>query len=277
MSKFVLFILSHGRPHCRDTYDMLRRCGYTGKIMVVIDNEDNTADEYKKEFGEENVYIFDKPAIAKRIDSMNNFDDRRSPLFVRNAFWDIAKELHYDYYCEMDDDYYYFGHRRITGAKRTSRLDTVFQYFVEFLLNTPTKTIAFSQGGDHIGGFNDKIILKRKAMNSFFCITDRPFDWKGLMNDDVNTYVYHGIQGDLFFTFNPFQLDQGDTQQNKGGITELYLDAGTYVKSFYTVMLAPSCTKVKQMGRFSMRLHHAIDWKYCTPCIVSEKFRKADN
>ena len=38
---------------------------------------------------------------------------------------------------------------------------------VDFYKSTNIKTIAFSQGGDHIGGFSG-IKLKRKAMNSFY-------------------------------------------------------------------------------------------------------------
>lgn len=43
-------------------------------------------------------------------------------------------------------------------------------------------------------------------------------------------------------------------------MTELYLDAGTYVKSFYTVMYCPSCVVVSAMGTAHRRLHHHIKW-----------------
>lgn len=41
---------------------------------------------------------------------------------------------------------------------------------------------------------------------------------------------------------------QMQTQKNAGGMTETYLESGTYLKSFYSVMYAPSCVKLNTMG-----------------------------
>jgi hypothetical protein len=46
MSDFVVFILTNGRPDNVHTARSLRNHGYTGKIIVVIDDEDKTAEEY---------------------------------------------------------------------------------------------------------------------------------------------------------------------------------------------------------------------------------------
>ena len=43
-------------------------------------------------------------------------------------------------------------------------------------------------------------------------------------------------------------LNQKQTQKNKGGMTDIYMSQGTYVKSFYTVMMMPSSVKVGVMG-----------------------------
>jgi len=278
-SKFVIFILSHGRPHKRDTYDQLRSCGYTGRIIIVCDNEDETIEEYYKEYGRENIYIFDKPLVAKSVDSMNNFGKRNAILFARNACFQIARELGYEYFQELDDDYYYFGHRRKERGKKTICYNLVVKWFVEFLLNTPNnvKTIAFAQGGDHIGGYDESLIYKRKAMNSFFCLVDRKINFVGILNEDVNAYVGDGSRGDLFLTFMPFKLDQDDTQANKGGISDMYLDVGTYVKSFYTIMIAPSSVKIALMSSKYKRLHHKIDYKRAVPCIIGEEYKKTPN
>ena len=278
MTKFVVFILSHGRASfCKEnTYNILRSCGYTGKVIIVCDNEDTTIEEYYKEFGKDNVYVFDKEKEARQVDELNNFNNRKCDIFARNAMWNIAKELGYMYFQQLDDDYYYFGHRRIEGAKKTLCYSLVAKWFVEFLLNTPdyVKTIAFAQGGDHIGGYDENILYKRKAMNSFFCLTSRPFKFIGTFNGDVNTYTSLNIQGNLFLTFLSFDLSQADTQQATGGAAELYKSFGTYVKSFTTVMIAPSCVQVRMMGDKYYRLHHNIKWGRCTPKIVSEEYKK---
>lgn len=75
---------------------------------------------------------------------------------------------------------------------------------------------------------------------------------------------------------NPVLIDeQGVTQQNKGGLTDIYLTLGTYVKSFYSVMVEPSCVKVALMGVRNKRLHHQIKWNACTPKIMRESVKNA--
>ena len=61
---FVAMILSHGRPNNVYTYKTLRNYGYTGDIIIVVDNEDKTIDEYKKNF--DNVVVFNKQKIPFR-------------------------------------------------------------------------------------------------------------------------------------------------------------------------------------------------------------------
>ena len=86
---FAVFILSHGRPENVVTYNSLKRCGYTGKIYIIIDNEDKKIDEYKKIFGEK-VIVFDKKKVSKTFDEFDNLSDRRSVVYARNASFEIA-------------------------------------------------------------------------------------------------------------------------------------------------------------------------------------------
>lgn len=271
---FCAFILSHGRAANVITYDLLRRCGYTGRIIIVIDNEDSMCDEYKAHYGDD-VVVFNKPFISNTFDTMDNFENRKSIVFARNACFNIAKELGYKYFVELDDDYYYFGIRQPNErACFIKDLDRIFTLVVEYLKSTNITSIAFAQGGDHIGGFDGNVLVKRKAMNSFFCCVDKPFDFVGRINEDVNTYVSLGKTGHIFLTIMSLQLDQNDTQKNAGGMTDIYIDNGTYVKSFYTVIVNPSCVCVKSMGVSSKRLHHSISWDNAVPCIVSEEYKK---
>ena len=76
------------------------------------------------------------------------------------------------------------------------------------------------------------------------------------------------------FTIANVMINQGTTQANAGGMTEVYLDSGTYVKSFYTIMVAPSCTRISTMGNKFKRIHHKILWDKCTPKILNEKYKK---
>lgn len=280
--RFAVFILTHGRPNKVITYNTLRRQGYTGDVYIIIDNEDKTADEYRKRFGDK-VIVFDKAVIAQTFDEGDNFNDRRAVIYARNASFKIAEDLGLDYFLQLDDDYQYFSFKFTPGLVYTSdkmvrNLDRLFATILEYYKAIPALAIATAQNGDFFGGAEgtnaERLRLKRKAMNTFFCSTHRPFQFFGRINEDVNTYVTLGNRGGLFLTFFNATIYQPATQQTAGGMTELYLDAGTYVKTFYSVMYAPSCVKVYQTGYVHHRIHHKIKWADAVPRILSEEQRK---
>lgn len=79
-------------------------------------------------------------------------------------------------------------------------IDDGFDMLLDYFNSAPMLTLAIGQGGDYIGGekatrFNDGIQPMRKAMNSFICSVDRPFQFVGRINEDVNTYVLLGSRG----------------------------------------------------------------------------------
>lgn len=49
---FAVFILTHGRANNVKTVQTLERCGFTGKWFVVIDNEDDQEEDYRRIFGD---------------------------------------------------------------------------------------------------------------------------------------------------------------------------------------------------------------------------------
>ena len=279
---FVAFILTHGRPDKVYTVEALKNAGYTGRIVLVIDNEDKTADQYYEKFGKENVVMFDKLKKSKEFDTIDIGRDRRAIVYARNACFDIAKDLGYKYFLELDDDYTNFRQRFVKdngqfGSWYLKDFDAVVDCMIEFLETSGALTVAFAQTGDFIGGSGSKVFkdkLARKAMNSFFCKTDNKFDFIGRINEDVNTYVNLGSKGHLFFTVSDMSLDQTQTQANSGGMTELYLNAGTYVKSFFTVISNPSSVKLYTVGSSHKRIHHSIDWDNAVPKIISSYYKK---
>lgn len=282
MDKFCVFILTHGRPNKVVTYDTLRKNGYDGPIVLIIDNEDETADQYFAKFGRDNVVVFDKKEVAKEVDVFDNLDNMQAVVFARNACFDIAERLGYKYFLQLDDDYTSFKYRinnlqehpkSCPNMRKT--LGKMIYAVLEYYKKIPVTSIALSQGGDWFGGesqFGKPV--KRKAMNTFFCSTDRRFKFFGRINEDVNSYVFLGSQGDIFFTLPHVQVDQFQTQSNSKGLTDIYLLLGTYIKSYYTVMCSPSSTVINMMGRTERRLHHRIDWDSAVPKIIDEKYKK---
>jgi len=277
---FAVFILTHGRPNDVITIQALKDSNYTGKTYIIIDNEDSQADEYRKVFGKEMVIQFDKAAIGKTFDIADTRTDRRATVYARNAAFQIARNLGLDYHMQLDDDYKTFMYRLVKDNELKGviirQLDQVIDAMIKFLEDTNATTVAMAQGGDYIGGvqgFYQKPLM-RKAMNSWLFRTERPLTFIGRMNDDVNTYLTQGKVGKLFFQISNIMLNQLSTQSNAGGNTEAYKAYGTYVKSFYSVMAAPSCCKIDLMGKTNKRLHHKINWNHAIPKILDEKFKK---
>jgi hypothetical protein len=278
---FAAFILTNGRPDNVKTYLTLRKAGYTGKIYLIVDDQDSTKTQYKEKYGKE-VIVFDKDAIARTFDEGDNFNDKRAIIYARNASFEIAENLGIKHFIQLDDDYssfyYRFDNDMEYSPKGIKRLDVIFESLVCFLINSKASSIAMAQGGDFIGGgqssFSKSITLKRKAMNSFVCSTDNPFQFVGRINEDVNSYTRLASAGLLLFTTNQVSLSQVSTQSSSGGMTELYLDSGTYVKSFYSVMYHPSSVTIKMMGQSHRRLHHSVNWKNTVPLILRESLKK---
>ena len=280
---FAVFILSHGRAENVITFNTLRKSGYTGDIYIIVDDEDKQLSEYKRIYGDK-VIVFSKKEMDGHFDIGDNHDDRRVVVYARNKCHDIAKSLGIEYFLELDDDYDVFSFRKEENGGLHQRkihkgINELFDEMCDFVDVTGAHAIAFAQGGDYIGGVGSKLWkdqIMRKCMNSFFCKTDRPFQFYGRINEDTTMYTVLGQKGFIFFTIADVMVNQKQTQINKGGLTDIYLDMGTYYKSFFSVMYSPSCVKVSSMGDTFRRIHHKVLWNYCTPKIIDQKYKKAN-
>lgn len=281
---FAVFILTHGRPDRQHTLRALKKGNYTGKVYLVIDDEDETEDAYRAKYGDM-IIQFCKAEIAATLDSADLSTDRRTIVYARNACFRIARDLGLRYFLELDDDYNDFSFRYdrngLFASTVCKQLDRLFEAMLEFLDTSGAITVAFAQNGDFVGGLKSngnhawQKKIWRKAMNTFFCRVDRPFKFVGRINEDVNTYTLLGNQGKLLMTACYVAIQQKETQTNKGGMTDVYLESGTYVKSFYTVIFSPQATRVMRMGGDTEhRIHHRIEWDLCVPKILNERWRK---
>lgn len=279
---FAAFVLTHGRAGRVKTVRTLRRQGYTGRIVVLIDDEDDEAEDYMAEFNE--VEVFCKEDYVKSCDTMCPTSDRRRGviLYARNAAQDVARRLGIRYIVELDDDYVDFEFRQKSGKKLAVQpandLDGLFAAFVEFLRDSGVKTVALSQGGDLLGGakgvLGKGLMWERKAMNSFFIDVESPVEFVGAVNEDVNTYTLGGGTGDVFLTYMPTSLVQTTTQKSRGGMSGEYRDDGTWAKSMFSVVARPDCVSISKMGQTNLRIHHNVDWRACCPKIIRDSFRK---
>lgn len=294
-------ILSNGRPDKVATLKTLKRFGYTGDWYIVCDDEDKMLDGYIANFGEDKIVLFNKADVSTRYDEGDNFQDRRSAFYPRCTMFESARAMGYQYFLQLDDDYDSFRWRINPEIEYSSKmlsynpdyrtLDKVFTVMLDYLIETPQlMTLCMAQSGDFIGGGGSKMMqdqYRRKVMNSFFCDVDRYFAFQGKMNEDVNMYVTLNHKGHLMLTTAFVSLNQKTTQVEAGGVSALYLDMGTYTKTFYSVMLHPSGVKVSVLFNTSarkgggvaktnnaFRVHHRIDWNATAPKILNEKHKK---
>lgn len=284
-AELAVFIVSNRRPNNVKTLRTLERCGYTGRTYILLDDEDETRDDYARNYGSDKVLVFEKRRYVSSKDLFDNFyGNTRTVLFARNAVFDVAEELGLKKFIVLDDDYtgffYRFDRDLNYNCRPCKRLDDVFSAMADFFdCDQRILCLSIAQGGDFIGGIGSllgkSVRIKRKAMNLFLLSTERRFDFYGRFNDDVNTYVRHGVVGGLFLTTSQLSLGQLQTQTNPGGLTEEYLTYGTYVKSFYSVLAHPSGVKISFIrGGVDDRIHHEIKSDNTYPRIVSSRFKK---
>lgn len=278
--KYAVFILTYGRADRVYTYETLKKQGYTGDIYLICSDDDKQLEEYKKRFGKK-VIVFNKEDVQKSFDTGDNFSGDKVVFFARNACWDIAKKLKLDGFCEFDDDYTDFQIRKrqknILLSLSIQNLDLFFEKTFEFLTKSGATSVALAQGGDYIGGVNSgtyKKGISRKLMNVYFCMTNKPFNFYGRLNEDTTTYTYLGGLGYLFLTVFCAMCVQKETQSNAGGLTEIYRENGTYFKTFYSLMWRPDCVKISTMGEKHLRIHHKVLWNNAVPKIVKEEIKK---
>jgi hypothetical protein len=279
---FCVFILSHGRPENVPTVKTLKRGGYTGRWYIVLDTDDPTATQYRQTFGSERILTFDKPAIARTFDTADLSRDYRTVVFARNACFDLAKQVGVSRFLELDDDYVGVSYRFQEGDKLRGKpakdLDALFTAMLDFLNVSGAASVALGQTGELVGGASKTgrwaQRLARKAMNTFFLRTDADWRFMGRLNEDVNVYSTLAHRGHLFFTTLYAVINQTPTQAQSGGMTDVYLDNGTYVKSFYSVMMCPSACSIFLLPSTHMRIHHHVETGNCMPKILDETYRK---
>lgn len=284
---FGVVIISHQRADdLRDrlTVKTLRQGGYTddnGTIIVVIDDEDRDLEKYKAYF--KNVHVFNKRQVfrEKDIDMMDNFGRMESATYARNIVFDVARSYGLKYFCLMDDDIRELQYRHVEHgmlrAKNIPDLHWFFGVMVDWLRDTGALSVGMIGGGDIIGGMHNskfKHGIIRRVCNVFFCDVDQPMDFRGTMNEDIVAYTRAGFLGKLCMSHMNIAALEPPTQSVKGGMTEIYLECGTYMKAFYPLMMNPGAVKISCFGETYTRIHHRITGDSMYVKVLNEKWRK---
>lgn len=274
---FAVMICSHGRAKTLTTFDALRECGYTGKIFIIIDDEDNQIDEYRDRF--ENVHIFCKQKYYEAADGVIE-GKQKCILYARNACYDIAAENDLTFFCEIDDDIsaFYFRYIAEEKAKQTKikSLDEVFEELLHFYEHKKTSVLGFMTQGDYIGGISSKAFrqgISRTVSNVFIMKTDRRIDFIASMNEDTCSALVYGQRGELFMSVNGIMQSSEEIGNNTlgNGMTEFYEKLGSFSRTFIAVICRPDCVKAEAAkGKFRIR----VNWNNSVPMIINERWKK---
>lgn len=258
------------------THDMLRLQGYTGKIIVVIDDEDDQRPEYESRF--EHVEVFCKEAEFQKADGVI-LGKQKGILYARNACYDIAKKLGVRFFAEVDDDFSALYVRYESEGKSKSykveNLDLLFNAALQLFDDKRVVATSVLSQGNYIGGIESNGLKKciRICTSMFFLVTDRRVDFISSMNEDICTCLHYGQTGDLFFGMNGTMYVSEPIANNSmgNGMTDFYKKLGPFARSFIPVIVRPDCIDVTM---FNDDFKAGVSWTNAVPKIMNKRWKK---
>lgn len=274
---FAVFILSHGRAEKCLTLETLRRCGFTGKVFIVIDDEDEQKADYFSNYGSDIVVEFCKKDYVSSVDTITIVDNPASPTFARNAVCDIAKQHGVKYFGMFDDDLTNFLYRyNDSGSLRKkdiSDLDKIFEYMLDFMDISNADCFAFTNAGGLIGGVSGRFSegLRRQAAATFIIRTESYAPFVGVYNEDMNYSLLKARKGQLVFELTKIAFYTCERGDNSGGLHDLYASKDWYFINFHSVVCLPDVCKIQpRNGNAKLK----INWVCSIPQIISGRWKK---
>lgn len=274
----TLYIISKGRPQCK-TAQTLEKIGYDGEWFIVCGNNDETLPEYIERWGKEKVLVFDWYEEIKRTDVMDNFGFEKMPSGaapVRNAVFDFSRARGEKRHWQMDDDFVGF-YMTTTDLTKKNQIDGKALYrwlyrIAEYADSANLANIGISLLVDSFK-YSAKTFSSRvygtHNMSNDPNLTPR---WRGRFNDDtIHAITVHRLGKLKELNLKFLSVDTPDTQQEAGGLSEMYKELGTVRKTAYIILIAPNATKlVIHRGRY----HHRVDWTKLVVKTISGKWKK---
>lgn len=279
-NKFAVFILTHGRPHNQLTVKSLQDVGYTGEWYLVVDDQDDTFNEYVNVWGVDRVIVFHKDHFIRHTDVGLQVPVPKFAVFARNAIEHIATYMGYQTFMMLDDDITKIRIRLPEGDSLKSyqfygNFDVIIDRAVNYVLDCDIACMGLGFCNLYIGGvenFNKENPRQRLCAEAFIRNTAHPISWRLNMVEDLITSIDAAISGDVWFQFLPIQceikMSEGAVD---GGNSDVYRQLGMYRISFMPVIAYPSSNAVK-LGKKTWASTTTPD--KCIPKIISSRYRK---
>jgi len=190
------------------------------------------------------------------VDMMDNFRDMETPVFARNATYDIAKKVGWRYFLMLDDDLRLVYRYKDGNSLRTAQvksMDEIMNAYLKFLKagGKNFALLGFGSAKDSIGGKLKPISYE--VLHSMMCDVENRTIFMGTMNEDTTCSMMESSKGRLtpkitnVVFLGPYQ------GVNEGGLHDMYAEKyNDYFRNFYSVMAYPSGYKYRwKVHRYS--------------------------
>lgn len=277
-------ICTHGRPDKQYTLEALRKAGYTGKIILVVDDEDDTVNALASKYthytdSSTSVCIFCKQDYIDKVDYGPKLF-RKVILYGKCACEQLAKELNLDAFVISDDDTKQFRFRWVEDGKLravniTKDFDSVFEAFTEYMLTADITALSFGYTSSYLKGtqvFEPHVLCNnRVAYNFVFRNTKHDVDWRGSYGEDLITACTSGIKGNIWMNIPTVQNDMVVQGKSSGGMTELYKSQDSFELVQCETMYCPTSMTAQY---YKTRWYGAVQRENTFPKIISSRHSK---
>jgi hypothetical protein len=247
----IVYIKTHGRPGNQLTYNTLREAGYTGDIVLVIDNEDECGAGYLEFVKHDDrlwLHIFDKQKLVDEIDSGTNIPKRDVNLYAWVACERFAKQDGNDFFIMADDDitrfrYRYLEDNHLKSTPITQNLDRVFEHIQNYM---ECSNIAAASTGIPQMYFSkelDENLWKYRVVYQFV-FRNPKFDmnWVSEYEEDIITSINMSKEGKYVTCLPMIQHDAIALGKASGGMKDMYDENNTRFRlAEYGHIFNPSC------------------------------------
>ena len=277
---FAVFIITHGRPNNQKTLNLLNEMGYTGPVYLVIDDEDETGEEYREKYPNQ-VICFNKESYVANTDTGLHIPFKKFAVFARNAVEDIAREMGFAYFMVLDDDIINLRIRydvdgSLKSRKLTGIIDEVFIACIKFMNNSGLHCTSFGFCNVYRSGVSclyEENPRSRLCAEAFIRDTKIRVNWRLNMVEDLITSLDYIRAGMPWLQLVPIQVEicmsEGAVE---GGNSEAYNNFGLFRLNFMPTIAYPDCNKVTFHHN---KWHTTLASKYSVPKIISASFKKA--
>jgi len=247
----IVYIKTHGRPDKQLTYNTLREAGYTGDIVLVIDNEDKCGVGYLEFVKHDDklwLHIFDKQKLVDEVDSGTNIPKRDVNLYAWVACERFAKQDGNDFFIMADDDitrfrYRYLEDGHLKSIPITQNLNRVFEHIQDYMecsniaaASTGIPQMYFSKELD------ENLWKYRVAYQFVFRNPKFDMNWVSEYEEDIISSINMSKDGKYVTCLPMIQHDAVALGKSDGGMKSMYDENNSRFRlAEYGHIFNPSC------------------------------------